>query len=183
MGLDNGSLQKPGLENVGSPTQSAESQQTSHLGRHLVPVLVGSLVLLTIVALVLLVWQRWGYNSILLPMHGLSPPFFLTIPHSLPLFFPTLSLSSPLPPHSLPFLPHYPPPPPTLSSPLSPPFSTCYNILCRRRRSRRRSQKPKLGFATSFVNPAADDHDTHAEWVFNPLDTTDKSILIVNPSN
>ncbi|XP_064400563.1 uncharacterized protein LOC135346761 [Halichondria panicea] len=103
--------QKPGLEKVASPTiQSTEAEQSSHLGRHLVPVLVGSLVLLTIVALLLVVWQR-------------------------------------------------------------------------RSSRRRRSQKPKVAFATSFVNPAADEHDTHADWVFNPLDTTDKSLLIVNPSN
>lgn len=33
---------------------------------------------------------------------------------------------------------------------------------------------------TSFMNPSADHHESSSDWVFNPLDNTDKSLLIAN---
>ena len=49
-----------------------------------------------------------------------------------------------------------------------------------RRRTVRHPQKPKMEFATSFVNPSAEHQPTEQDWAVNPLDTTDKSLLIVN---
>ena len=58
---------------------------------------------------------------------------------------------------------------------------TIINSSFRRRSVRqRKSQKPRMVFATSFVNPNADHNQMETDWVINPLDSTDKSLLIVN---
>lgn len=50
----------------------------------------------------------------------------------------------------------------------------------RRSRPPRPHRKLQVDFATSFVNPSADHQQTEHSWVAHPLDTTDKSLLIVN---